>query len=78
MELKRQIQQDKMNLIRQMRRPVVVMNQKDAEILKELREERKEGLIIAISESSLIKEGEFLVYDYDEGQNLIWESEIIN
>lgn len=78
MELKRQIQQDKMNLIRQMRRPVVVMNQKDAEILKELREERKEGLVIAITESSLIKEGEFLVYDYDEGQNLIWESEIIN
>ena len=78
MELKRQIQQDKMNLIRQMRRPVVVMNQKDAEILKELREERKEGLIIAITESSLIKEGEFLVYDYDEGQNLIWESETIN
>ena len=67
MELKRQIQQDKMNLIRQMRRPVVVMNQKDAEILKELREERKEGLIIAITESSLIKEGEFLVYDYPEG-----------
>ncbi len=78
MELKRQIQQDKINLIRQMRRPVVVMNQKDVEILKELREERKEGLIIAITESSLIKEGEFLVYDYDEGQNLIWESEIIN
>lgn len=78
MELKRQIQQDKMNLIRQMRRPVVVMNQKDAEILKELREERKEGFIIAITESSLIKEGEFLVYDYDEGQNLIWESETIN
>lgn len=78
MELKRQIQQDKMSLIRQMRRPVVVMNQKDVEILKELREERKEGLIIAITESSLIKEGEFLVHDYDEGQNLIWESEIIN
>lgn len=78
MELKRQIQQDKMNLIRQMRRPVVVMNQKDAEILKELREERKEGLIIAITESSLIKEGEFLIYDYDEGQDLIWESETIN
>ena len=78
MELKRQIQQDKMNLIRQMRRPVVVMNQKDAEILKELREERKEGFIIAITESSLIKEGEFLIYDYDEGQNLIWESETIN
>ena len=78
MELKRQIQQDKMNLIRQMRRPVVVVNQKDSEILKELREERKEGLIIAITESSLIKEGEFLVYDYDEGQNLIWESETIN
>lgn len=78
MELKRQIQQDKMNLIRQMRRPVVVVNQKDAEILKELREERKEGFIIAITESSLIKEGEFLIYDYDEGQNLIWESETIN
>ena len=78
MELKRQIQQDKMNLIRQMRRPVVVVNQKDVEILKELREERKEGFIIAITESSLIKEGEFLIYDYDEGQNLIWESETIN
>lgn len=78
MELKRQIQQDKMSLIRQMRRPVVVMNQKDTEILKELREERKEGLTIAITESSLVKEGELLIYDYDEGQDLIWESETIN
>ena len=64
--MKKQNIQDKIKLVRDMKRPIVVVNPKDAETLTQLTQEAKEGLIVVVSKSDLIEQGGVLVYDYEE------------
>lgn len=73
---KKQNIQDKIKLVREMKRPMVVVNADDAKTLIQIMTEAKEGLVIVFSKNYLLEQGQILVYDYNKVQELIRRKEI--